>query len=147
MAVTEQKVLDFTELMPMAYDLADLINASREVAEYLHWKQAVERDEQIQQAIRRFKQKKQAFEACEKYGHYHPDYHAALEEVRKAENELDEFETVRRFKEAEESLDGLLYDVSEMVAHSVSDSIKVPSNKLLPSGGCGSGGSCSGNCG
>ena len=52
-----------------------------------------------------------------------------------------------KFKEAEEKLDELLHDVSKTIAHAVSESIKVPSNKILPdTGGCSSGGSCSGKC-
>ena len=59
-------------------------------------------------------------------------------------------ESIRRYKEAEDAVDTLLYDVSVMIAGSVSPSIKVPSNNPMPTGGCGGGGSCScgsGGCG
>jgi len=43
----------------------------------------------------------------------------------------------------EQRLDDMLYDISKLIAHSVSETIKVPSNDPNPKGGgCGGGGSC-----
>ena len=100
----------------------------------------------MKELIRKLNVKKEAFAECERFGHFHPEYHKALDAVKAVEYELDEIEAVSRFKAIENQLDELLYEVSELIARSVSDSIKVPSNNPLPhSGGCGSGGSC--NCG
>ncbi len=143
MQTAERKGLDMVQVLLAAYELGDLINQSREVAEYLKWKKIVEASSEIQSKIRILQQKKQLFEECERFGHYHPEYHRALEEVKAAEKELDQFEAVRKYKEAENELDTLLYDMSKTIAHAVSDSIKVPSNNPLPTeGGCGSGGAC-----
>lgn len=145
MSVTETKTLDMVAVLTLAGEIGEMINASRELDRYLFWKDAVSGDEAIQKKIREFARKKEKFSECERFGHFHPDYHAALEEVRQAEAELDRFEAVRQFKEAEKELDELLYAVSETIARAVSEDIKVPGNDPLPRGGCGSGGKC--NCG
>lgn len=145
MNVTEPRTLDMAQLLLQAYEVGDMINSSAEVADYLYWKQVMERDPAVQEAVRRFAKTKERFEDCQRFGHFHPDYHAAMEEMKRAQAELDRIEAVARFKQAEERLDDLLYTISETIAHSVSESIKVPSNNPLPTKGCGSGG-C-GSCG
>lgn len=138
----EKQELDMTSLMLETYNLADMIKNSRETADYLYWKQRVEEDEEIQLAVRQFQRHKDLFEECERFGHFHPEYHHAMDRAKEAERELERFEPVKAFKSAEEALDQLLYDVSETIARAVSEEIKVPGNHVLPEGGCGSGGSC-----
>lgn len=148
MAVMESQTIDMSAILLGAYELADMIKLSAETADYLYWKQLVEENEEVSRLTKEFAKQKERFAECERFGHYHPNYHEALEQVRKVQEQLDALEPVRRFKEAESRLDELLYEVSQMVAHSVSDTIKVPSNDPLASGGgCSSGGSCSGKCG
>lgn len=148
MAVMESKTLDMAQLLLKAYELGDMINGSRDVESYLHWKDEVERSDEVKGLKSLFARKKEAFAECERFGHFHPDYHAALDQVKEVEARLNAIEAVGRFKEAENGLDELLYQVSEMIARSVSETIKVPSNNPLPTaGGCASGGSCSGGCG
>ncbi|WP_438446736.1 YlbF family regulator [Gorillibacterium sp. sgz5001074] len=148
MSVMERTALDMSALLLGAYELGDMILASGEAADYLQWKKAMAEDPAAQELIRKLQKQKDLFEECQRFGHFHPEYHKAMDAVRAVQEELDGVESVRRFKEAEERLDDLLYEVSETIARSVSDSIKVPTNKLLPeSGGCSSGGSCSGKCG
>lgn len=139
----EMTGLDISQVMLMAYELGDMINHSREAAEYLHWKKVVESSADIQEVVRLLARKKEAFADCERFGHFHPDYHRALDEVKEVEQQLDQFEAVRQYKKAEQELDDLLYEMSRTIAHAVSESIKVPSNNPLPvQGGCGSGGPC-----
>ncbi|MDF2721919.1 MAG: regulator [Paenibacillus sp.] len=146
MVMTETHTLDMSHLLLQAYDIGDMINNSAEVADYIRWKNAMESDADTKAAAALFAKAKHKFEDCERFGHFHPDYHAALGEVNKALERLDGIEAVRRFKEAEASLDDLLFRVSETIAHAVSEQIKVPSNNPLPTGGsCGAGG-CSGGC-
>jgi cell fate (sporulation/competence/biofilm development) regulator YlbF (YheA/YmcA/DUF963 family) len=147
MSIMEKNALDMAAVLMGAYELGDLIIASAEVKDYLYWKNAVEAEPSVQALMKQFARKKELFEQCERFGHYHPDYHAALDEVKKAENELDALPAVKNFKQAEKQLDDLLFSVSKTIARSVSETIKVPNNDPMPSGGCGSGGSCSGNCG
>lgn len=142
--------LDLSSVLIQAYELGDSINCSAEVADYLYWKQRKEEDPKLKELLYEFNRKKQLFEECQRFGHFHPDYHAAMDSMQAAQAALDTLESVSRFKQAEDQLDELLYSISRLVAHSVSDTIKVPSNNPLPetgcaSGGCGSGGGC--NCG
>lgn len=148
MHIADNYTIDMVSLVSNAYELGDLINGSTEVSDYLYWKQQVEQNESIQQLTRLFEKKKEMFEECQRFGHFHPEYHKAKDAVKEVEQRLAEFEEVRRFKMAEQVLDKLLHGVSETIAYAVSESIKVPSNDPNPKGGgCGSGGGCSGNCG
>lgn len=140
----QHEVVDMAALLTHAYELGDMIKDSAEVANYLYWKVRVESHQEAQQMIKEFARKKEAFTETERFGHFHPDYHKAKAEVREAELQLDQIEEIRMFKQAESALDEMLYELSESIAHAVSDTIKVPSNQLKPSGGCGNG--CSGSC-
>jgi cell fate (sporulation/competence/biofilm development) regulator YlbF (YheA/YmcA/DUF963 family) len=143
-----EKTLDLVQITSRAFEIGEMINSSREVAEYLYWKQAVDESKEVRELAKLFAKKKELFEECERFGHFHPDYHRAMDQVKEVEDQLSKVEAVRRFKEAEDRLDQLLYDVSQTIAHAVSDKIKVPSNNPLPTeGGCASGGSCNGGCG
>lgn len=145
MSVVESNVLDMAALLLRAYDLGDAILKCAETEDYLHWKREVERSEEANRLMREMQKRKEAFAECERFGHFHPEYHKALEAVKETERELDRIEAVARFKQAESRLDELLYEVSEIIARSVSESVKVPSNNPLPTSGCGScgtGGSC-----
>ena len=146
----EQAPLDMAPVVLCAYELGDYINQSAEVADYLYWKQEVELDPEVAILKRRFNKAKELFDECKRFGRFHPDYNAAKDAISAIEDEMAAVESIRRYKEAEDAVDTLLYDVSVMIAGSVSTSIKVPSNNPMPTGGCGGGGSCScgsGGCG
>ncbi|PLT46353.1 ComK regulator [Paenibacillus pasadenensis] len=150
LSLAEPAPLDMAPLVLRAYELGDSINQSALVAEYLYWKDRVEQDPEALRLKREFAKAKELFAECERFGRFHPDYHAAKDAVKKVEAEMAEVESIRRYKETEAEVDALLYDVSLLIAESVSSAIKVPSNNPLPTGGCGSGGSCScgsGGCG
>lgn len=142
---------DITAIAARAFELGDLIKHSALTEDYVYWKRSVERSGEAQARIREFLKAKEKFGECERFGRFHPDYNEALDLVYAAEARLEEIEAVRRFKEAETAVDRLLHEVSLLIAHSVSDSIKVPSNDPEPkASGCGNGGSCScgsGGCG
>lgn len=142
MSVSEINTVDMAEVLTYAYELGDMINASVEVADYLYWKQAVENNPEIQALVKKLEAQKVLFEETERFGHFHPNYHEAKEKVMAVEAELEAFEEVKRFKLAEKNLDDMLINMSEKIAFSVSDTIKVPSNNPLPKKGCGSGGGC-----
>ena len=146
MSIMERNALDMATLLMKAYDIGDSIKASSEVAQYIHWKHEVDQLPEVKSLVRKLNDKKEIFEQCERFGHFHPEYHNALDKVKEVEAELEKIEAVAKFKQAENKLDDLLFEVSELIAYSVSDTIKVPSNNPLPHAkGCGSGGSC--NCG
>ncbi|MGG4141927.1 YlbF family regulator [Paenibacillus algorifonticola] len=141
--------LDMASLLLCAYELGDWINQSAEVAEYLYWKDAVSEDADVKALTRKFEKAKELFEECQRFGRFHPDFHAAKDKIKLVEAELAQIEAVVRFKSAEQAVDTMLFEVSRTIAESVSDTIKVPSNEAS-GGGCGSGGSCgcgSGGCG
>lgn len=142
MDVAGANTVNMAEVLTCAYELGDMINESVEVSDYLYCKQRVAESVEIAVWIRELEAKKELFAETKRFGHFHPDYHAAKAEVEAVETQLEQFEEVRRFKQAEKMLDHLLHDMSEMIAKSVSDSIKVPGNDPSPSGGCGSGGKC-----
>lgn len=136
--------VDMAELLTYAYELGDMINESAAVSNYLFWKQQVANDSEIQQLVKKLENVKELFEETQRFGHFHPNYHEAKDRVHEVEKELEQFEAVRNFKLAEQELDDILHVMSETIAYSVSDSIKVPSNDLdSHSGGCGGGGKCS----
>jgi cell fate (sporulation/competence/biofilm development) regulator YlbF (YheA/YmcA/DUF963 family) len=148
MSIMEAETLDMSAVLMHAYDMGDMIKSSAEVADYLYWKTAVESSPEVKELKLLFAKTKELFEECERFGHYHPNYHEALAKVNEVQELLNQVEAVRNYKEAEDRLDDLLYTVSTTIAHAVSETIKVPSNNPLPSGGgCSSGGSCSGKCG
>jgi len=153
MAVMEAQTLDMSAILMQAYSLGDMIKDSAETADYLYWKQRKDEDPQVGELLKQFQKKKELFDECQRFGHFHPDYHSALDQARSIQEQLDSLEPVRRFKEAEQRLDDLLYTVSETIARSVSVTIKVPGNDLREAGGgcssgsCSTGGSCSGGCG
>lgn len=143
MSVAEINTVDMAEVLTYAYEIGDMINQSAEVSDYLYWKERVNANPEIQAVVKRLQAKKDLFEETQRFGHFHPNYHSAKDEVEAVEAELEEFEEVVRFKQAEKMLDDILHSMSETIAYSVSNSIKVPSNDPLPKGGCGSGGKCS----
>lgn len=144
MSVTEVNTIDMAALLGNAYELGDMINGSAEVAEYMFWKQKVEQHAEVQRLVKELDKKKELFEETQRFGHFHPNYHEAMDAVKAVEAQLDQFEEVKQFKQLEQRLDEMLYDISKLIAHAVSESIKVPSNDPNPvGGGCGSGGSCS----
>lgn len=143
MSVAQVNTVDMAEVLTYAYELGDMINQSAEVSDYLYWKGQVDASPEIQAMIKRLQAKKDLFEETQRFGHFHPNYHSAKDEVEAVERELEQFEAVVRFKQAEKTLDDILHSMSETIAFSVSDTIKVPSNDPAPKGGCGSGGKCS----
>ncbi|WP_081667297.1 YlbF family regulator [Paenibacillus pinihumi] len=141
--------LDMAGLLLNAYELGDMIIDSADVADYLYWKTVVAADEEVQELKKAFLKAKDFFQECQRFGRFHPDFHAAKDKVKQIQSVLDSHECVRRYKEAEVAVDQLLYEISHLIATSVSDTIKVPGNESVGSG-CGSGGSCScgsGGCG
>ncbi|MDR0271052.1 YlbF family regulator [Paenibacillus sp.] len=142
MSVSEVQTMDMAAVLMNAYELGDMINQSVEVSDYLYWKHRVNSNPGVQELVRLLAKKKELFEETQRFGHFHPNYHSAKDEVKSVEEQLEQFEEVVRFKQAEKDLDDLLHQMSEMIAFSVSDSIKVPSNDPNPKRGCGGGGKC-----
>jgi len=150
--VMENAPADMALLLTRAFELGDSLKNSVLAAEYVYWKDRVHQDIEVQSLTKQFAKAKEKFSECERFGRFHPDYNAALDQVYELEGKLDQVDSVRNYKAAEKSLDDMLNDISRTLAHAVSLSIKVPDNDPNPkASGCGNGGSCScssgGGCG
>nr|WP_232058255.1 YlbF family regulator [Cohnella abietis] len=142
--VRENTPADMALLISRAFELGDSLKQSAYVAEYIYWKEQVHNDAEVQSLTKQFAKAKEKFAECERFGRFHPDYNAALDQVYAAEGRLDQVESVRKYKAAETFMDELLNDISRTLAYAVSQSIKVPDNNPNPkASGCGNGGSCS----
>lgn len=148
--VSGTTTIDMASLLLHAYDLGDTILASEPVSNYLYWKSQVDQNSDVIALQREFDKAKELFEECQRFGRFHPNYHEAKDKVKAVEKKLQDIPAVAKFKQYEQELDELLHEVALVIARSVSDTIKVPSNEKGAGGGCGSGGSCgcgSGGCG
>ncbi|MBC8079004.1 MAG: YlbF family regulator [Gorillibacterium sp.] len=146
----EPEGMDMAIIYEQAYELGDSINSSVEAADYLYWRNRMDTDLEVSELIQRFLRKKDLFEESMRFGHFHPNYHQAMQEAEQARQVMEQNDVIRNYKKAENELDELLLVVAETIARSVSESIKVSGNEAASdcsSGGCSSGGSCSGGCG
>ncbi|GKU78485.1 YlbF family regulator [Paenibacillus sp. L3-i20] len=142
--------IDMASLLLSAYEIGDWINDSAEVADYLYWKSEVSQNEEVKILQKQFAKAKELFEECQRFGRFHPSYNEAKDKVKLIERQMASVECISRFKASEQVVDEMLYEVSRIIAESVSENIKVPSNEKGAGGGCSSGGSCgcsSGGCG
>ncbi len=139
--------LDVHALVCHALELAEMIKQSADVQCYLERKERLDNDAQITRLRALFTEKKQVFMACERFGHFHPDYHRAFDEVVAVRDSLEQLDAMVDFKEAERSLDELLFEVSKTIAHAVSETIMVPTDleQATTRKSCADGG-CSGKC-
>ncbi len=134
--------LDMSEILLDAYHLADQINESEEVKNYLTLKKRMREDPEAQKMIREFQQIKESFEEAKRFGIFHPNYHEVKDRAENYQKKMRSHPVIGAFLDAERKLDLLLYEVSSLIARSVSESIKVPGNELNPGkkrvqGSCG----------
>ncbi|MFD1425340.1 cell fate (sporulation/competence/biofilm development) regulator YlbF (YheA/YmcA/DUF963 family) [Kroppenstedtia sanguinis] len=118
--------LDMTEMLLETYRLADQINDSKEVKRYLELQRLIAEDPTAQSLIQEFQKKKDIFEDCQRFGHFHPDYHAAKKEAQRFRRAMREHPLIGEYLDLEEWLDHLLAEVSRRIAEAVSDTVKVP---------------------
>lgn len=137
--------MEYVSILDDAEALGKIVYQSDVMKDYLEKKTILEEDKEAQKLIKAFNDIKDHYEDVQRFGRYHPDYHTIMKKVRSTKRAMDMHESVAAFKVAERDLQGLLDEISEYIAHSVSDQIKVPKDgaALTDSGcGCGSGGSC-----
>ncbi|MCT2538082.1 YlbF family regulator [Aquibacillus koreensis] len=137
--------IEIVDLIDKSEHIGQMILQSDVMDEYIKRKTALLDDQEAQRLITDFQKVKDQYEEVQRFGRYHPDFSTIMKEVRSTKRDVDMNETVAAFKVAERNLQGLLDDISEIVAHSVSQQVKVPREGALmkDSGcGCGSGGGC-----
>lgn len=141
--------LEHVEILDQAEQLGRLILKSEVVDDYKRVKRALQEDEVAQQLIRNFINIKDDYDDVQRFGRYHPDYNEIMKSVRSTKRKMDMNDKVAAYKIAERQVQKLLDDISECIAGSVSDQIKVPKDGVAlsdtgcASGGCGTGGTCS----
>lgn len=119
-----------SKILLEAYHLADQINESKEVKKYLRLKNELKNDSEAKQLISQFQKVKEQYEEAQRFGIFHPNYHEAKENAQVFKKKLADHPVIGAFLEAEKEVDQLLYQVSLTIAHSVSKSVKVPTNEL-----------------
>jgi len=138
--------IETVEIMDQAERLAQEIIQSEVGLHYLDSLRKMNLDPVAQEKIQTFKSMKDSYEEVQRFGRYHPDYKTVTKATREAKREMDLHPSIIVYKQAENSLQQLLDEISMLLGHSVSPHIKVPTgNPFFESscgGGCGSGGSC-----
>ncbi|MDQ0206470.1 YlbF/YmcA family competence regulator [Alkalicoccobacillus murimartini] len=136
------------ELLERTQGLGDVIIESETFADYIHAKEQLQANTEAQTLIADFNKMKDMHEEVQRFGKYHPDYDRVSKEIRQLKRSMDKHDLVKSFKQAEKELESLLNEISGILAHAVSETIKVPTgnpffDNMSCSGGCGSGGGCS----
>ncbi|PQD94933.1 regulator [Pradoshia eiseniae] len=138
--------IETVEIMDQAERLAQEIIQSEVGLHYLDSLRKMNLDPVAQEKIQTFNAMKDSYEEVQRFGRYHPDYKTVTKATREAKREMDLHPSIIVYKQAENSLQQLLDEISMLLGHSVSPHIKVPTgNPFFESscgGGCGSGGSC-----
>ncbi|SDI65861.1 Cell fate regulator YlbF, YheA/YmcA/DUF963 family (controls sporulation, competence, biofilm development) [Natribacillus halophilus] len=135
------------ELFDESEELSRMILSTHIYHNFVEARRTMLEDEEAERLIRHFNDQKVKFDEVQRFGKYHPDYSEVTKALRISKREMDLHESVNAYKEAERALEKLLAEVSEILASSVSQNVKVPSgnpyfDNSSCSGGCGSGGSC-----
>lgn len=139
--------MEAVHLIDEADALARMLVHSEVAKKYKEAKARMYNDQEAQALISRFCTEKEKYEEVRRFGRFHPEYNEVTANIRKLKRRVDLHDSVAAFKKAETELESLLYEISALIAASVSEEIKVPSgnpffNKHQCSGGCGAGGAC-----
>ncbi|WP_070120221.1 YlbF family regulator [Bacillus marinisedimentorum] len=140
--------LESIQIIDQAEELSAMMFDSDMMENYRRSKEKMESDPEALELIAAFSKLKEQYEEVQRFGKYHPDFKKVTTEVMELKRKLDLHDTIAEFKKAEEELQEVLDEISQLLGKAVSDQIKVPSgNPFFDSlsgcgGGCGSGGSC-----
>lgn len=135
--------LEFVNIIDQAEKLGKAVLESEVMEEYKIARKKLHDNTEAQQHIRAFANIKEHYEDVQRFGRYHPDYNEIMKSVRSTKRAMDMNEHVAKYKIAERNLQGLLDEISEHIAYSVSEQIIVPiDGAALTTGGCSSGGGC-----
>lgn|SRR5699024_3604672 len=135
--------MEYVNILDRSEKIGQMVLKSDVMEAYQESRRALNNDPEAQQLIKAFLDTKEDYEDVQRFGRYHPDYYDIMKRVRSAKRAMDMNEKVAAFKVAERNLQKLLDEISEYIAHSTSEQIKVPKDgAALTDGGCGSGGKC-----
>lgn len=137
--------MEIVDILDQSEALGQMVLESDVMQSFYKAKKTMEEDPEAQKLIHQFSKMKDSYEEVERFGRYHPDYSKIMKSVRQAKREMDMHDTIASFKVAETNLQKLLDELSQLVAYSVSDKVKVPlDGAALTDGGCGCGSGSSG---
>ncbi|WP_347860681.1 YlbF family regulator [Salimicrobium sp. PL1-032A] len=137
--------MEVVDVLDRSEGIGQLILGSDVYEEFNQAKQDLEENEEAQKLIHNFNKMKDQYEEVQRFGRYHPDYSSITKKIRSVKREMDMHECVARYKRAERNVQKLLDDISQSLAYSVSEQIKVPRNGMVFTDtgcSCGSGGGC-----
>ncbi|PKR78512.1 regulator [Halalkalibacillus sediminis] len=137
--------IEVIEVLEQAEKLGKMIKKSDDFEAYQSHQAELYSDGQAKKLVDDFTNMKDQYEDVQRFGRYHPDYYKIMKEIRTTKREMDMNDFVASYRQSETKLQELLDDVSEIIAHEISPSVKVPREGLAlkDSGcGCGSGGGC-----
>lgn len=141
--------LEYVDVLDRAEQLGEIVLQSDVMEAYNNARKELNEDTEAQQLIKAFNDIKIHYEDVQRFGRYHPEYNEIMKDVRSTKRKMDMNHKVASFKVAERNLQRLLDEISECIALSVSEQIKVPKDGAAltdggcASGSCGTGGSCS----
>jgi cell fate (sporulation/competence/biofilm development) regulator YlbF (YheA/YmcA/DUF963 family) len=124
----KMSTLDMNELIEAAQLLGNQINDSEEVKRYLQLKKELYANAEAQMILKSFEKVKEDFEETKRFGIFHPNYHEAKEQMDEYQVKLREHPLIGKYMQAEEQVEQLLFQVSHILARSVSKEIKVPND-------------------
>ena len=130
-------------------ELSAMILSSQAAQNLQQATKAVYEDTELSAKIKAFQRLKDQYEDVQRFGKYHPDYNTIMKNIRTEKRQLDMNEKIATLKLAENDYQDLLDEISLIIGHSVSETVKVPvSNPFFATGsscgtGCGTGGGCS----
>lgn len=135
-------------MLDKADELSQMIIQSEVMRAYQLASEELAMNKEAQNLIKDFTNIKDQYDDVQRFGHYHPDYHEIMKNVRSTKRKMDMNYYVADYKLAERNLQRFLDDVSEHIARSVSEQVMVPRDGLAltdggcATGSCGTGGSC-----
>lgn len=137
--------LEYVDILERSETLGAMIQQSEVMKEYTEAQKALYNNKETVELINAFTDMRSHYEDVQRFGRYHPDYREIMKKVRMTKRDMDMNDKVAQFKIAERNLQILLDEISECIAFSASENIKVPKDgaAFTDSGcGCGSGGTC-----
>lgn len=136
--------LEGATILDEADHIGEMVMDSETAENYKLCKYKLQQDEEAQELIRRFEKLKEKHEEVQRFGRYHPEFKTVTTQVRDLKRELDMNDTIAAFQNAEQEMENLLNELSQIIGYSVSPQIKVPTGNPFfdKMGGCGSGGAC-----
>src|SRR5690625_1898227 len=127
--------LEFANVLDRSEKLGKMILQSDVMKVYNESRHELNNDKEAQRLIKAFTDIKKHYEDVQRFGRYHPDYNEIMKNVRSIKREMDMNDKVATFKIAERNLQKFLDNISEVVARSVSEQIKVPKDGAALSDG------------